>query len=259
MTANVKKKYLQDFLLMTFTVCLYFRIFYFPFFRRFTFLVFFFFFGKTFCSLRDFHVVLLLGELSSAAPTAWSAASGPAPVLAPRPIRFWLASSRIVAASPSTLLASRVIVSAQVRRQLAGQPQRGGGTGFGVGGGADLAAFPAGGGVALTGITDSSLALLVAGSCVSPPPAMCAISFVAAILVAFEVRWTPSPAQMLVPSTVNWSRRLYRQCGWEGVGGVKLCWRPYSVPDHIQNLKSCYTTPNNNLGGGGLIQINTCR
>jgi len=55
--------------------------------------------------------------------------------------------------------------------------------------------------VVLTGITDSSLALLVTGSCVSPPPAMRAISFVAT-LVAFEVRWTPSPAQMLVPSTV---------------------------------------------------------
>ncbi len=79
----------------------------------------------------------------------------------------------------------------------------GGGTGFGGGGGggADWAALPAGGGVVLTGITDSSLALLAAGSCVSPPPAMRAISFVAT-LVAFEVRWTPSPAQMLVPSTV---------------------------------------------------------
>ncbi len=88
-----------------------------------------------------------------------------------------------MAAPPSALLASRVIVPAQVRRQLAGQPQ-GGGTGFGVGCGADWAAFPAGGGVALTGITDSSLALLVVGSCVSPPPAMLAISFVAATLVA---------------------------------------------------------------------------
>ncbi len=80
----------------------------------------------------------------------------------------------------------------------------GGGNDFGVrgSGGADLAAFPAGGGVTLTGITDSNLALLVAGSCVSPPQEMCAISFVAATLVAFEVRWTPSPAQMLVPSTV---------------------------------------------------------
>jgi hypothetical protein len=76
----LKKKYLQDFLLMTFTVRFYFRIFYFPFFRRFTFLVFFCtFFGKTFCSLRDSHVVLFLGELSPAAPAAWSAASGPAP------------------------------------------------------------------------------------------------------------------------------------------------------------------------------------
>jgi hypothetical protein len=56
--------------------------------------------------------------------------------------------------------------------------------------------------VVLTGITDSSLALLFASSCVSPPLAMLAISFVAATLVALEVRWTPSPAQMLVPSTV---------------------------------------------------------
>ncbi len=63
---------------------------------------------------------------------------------------------------------------------------RGGGTGFGVGGGAALAAFTAGGGVTLTGITDSNLALLVASSCVSPPPAMRAISFVAATLVAFD-------------------------------------------------------------------------
>ncbi len=70
----------------------------------------------------------------------------------------------------------------------------GGGTGFG----ADWAAFAAGGGVVLTGITDSSLALLVAGSCVSPQPGMRAINFVAATLVAFEVRWTPSLAQMLV-------------------------------------------------------------
>jgi hypothetical protein len=52
----------------------------------------------------------------------------------------------------------------------------------------------------LTGIT-SSLALLVAGSCVSPPP-MLFISFVAATLVALEVKWTPSPAQMLIPSIV---------------------------------------------------------
>jgi hypothetical protein len=79
----------------------------------------------------------------------------------------------------------------------------GGGTGFGDGGGADWAAFAAGGGVVLTGITDSSLALLVAVSCILPPLAMRAISFVAATLVAFEVRWTPSRAQMLVPLTVT--------------------------------------------------------
>jgi len=42
----------------------------------------------------------------------------------------------------------------------------GGGTGFGAGGGVGCAAFAAGEGLALTGITDSSLALLVAGSCV---------------------------------------------------------------------------------------------
>ncbi len=81
------------------------------------------------------------------------------------------------------------------REELMGDSQSGGGTGFGAGGDADWTAFAAGGVVVLTGITDSSLALLVAGSCVSP-------HFVAATLVAFEVRWTPSPAQMLVPSTV---------------------------------------------------------
>ncbi len=60
--------------------------------------------------------------------TARSAASGPVPVPAPgrgHPHRSWLASSRVVAAPPSALLASRVIVSAQVCRQLAGQPQGG--------------------------------------------------------------------------------------------------------------------------------------
>ncbi len=54
----------------------------------------------------------------------------------------------------------------------------------------------------LTGITDSSFVLLVAGSCDSPTPAMLFISFVPATLVALEVKWTPSPAQMLVLSTV---------------------------------------------------------
>ncbi len=91
------------------------------------------------------------GELSPAAPATWSAASGPASVPAPGRgslRRSWLASSRVVATPPSTLLTSRVVLSAHVRRQLAGS-HRGGGTGFGVGGGggAALAAFPAGGGV----------------------------------------------------------------------------------------------------------------
>ncbi len=45
------------------------------------------------------------------------------------------------------------------------------------------------------------LARLLAGLAVSPPMTY-AISFLAATLVAFEVRCTPSPAQMLVPSTV---------------------------------------------------------
>jgi hypothetical protein len=79
----------------------------------------------------------------------------------------------------------------------------GGGTGFGAGGGAGGAAFAAVEGLARTGITDSSLARFVAGSCGSLPPLMVLISLVAATLVAFEVRWTPSPAQMLVPSTVD--------------------------------------------------------
>jgi hypothetical protein len=79
----------------------------------------------------------------------------------------------------------------------------GGGTGFGAGGGAGGAAFAAVEGLARTGITDSSLARFVAGSCGSLPPLMAFISLLAATLVAFEVRWTPSPAQMLVPSTVD--------------------------------------------------------
>jgi hypothetical protein len=72
----------------------------------------------------------------------------------------------------------------------------------GAGGVAGCAALAAGEGLARTGITDSILALFVAGSCVSLPPMMTFISLVAATLVAFEVKWTPSPAQMLVPSTV---------------------------------------------------------
>ncbi len=73
---------------------------------------------------------------------------------------------------------------------------------MGAGGVAGCAALAAGEGLARTGITDSSLALFVAGSCVSLPPMMTFISLVAATLVAFEVKWTPSPAHMLVLSTV---------------------------------------------------------
>jgi hypothetical protein len=87
----------------------------------------------------------------------------------------------------------------------------GGGTGFGAGGAAGCGAFAAGEGLARTGITDSSLARFVAGSCDSLPPVMAFISFVAATLVAFEVRWTPSPAQMLVPSTVERVVRFNKQ------------------------------------------------
>jgi hypothetical protein len=76
----------------------------------------------------------------------------------------------------------------------------GGGGGAGLGGevgGWPIAAFFffAGAG---DGTTDSSLALLLLGSPSSPPPARSAISFLAATLLAFEVRCTPSPAQMLV-------------------------------------------------------------
>jgi hypothetical protein len=37
-------------------------------------------------------------------------------------------------------------------------------------------------------------------------------------------------------------------CGWEGVGGVQLCWRQHSVSDQIQNLQNWFTTPKENLG-----------
>jgi hypothetical protein len=70
----------------------------------------------------------------------------------------------------------------------------GGGTGFGAGGGVGCAAFAADEGLARTGITDSNLARFVAGSCGSLPPLMAFIRLVAATLVAFEVKWTPSPA-----------------------------------------------------------------
>ncbi len=84
------------------------------------------------------------------------------------------------------------------------ESQSGGGGGMGLGGevgGCAIAAafFLTGAGA---GTKDSSLALLLAGSPSSPPLTRSAISFLAATLLALEVRWTPSPAQMLVPSTV---------------------------------------------------------
>jgi hypothetical protein len=62
------------------------------------------------------------------ASAAWAAASGPAsghsPGFGPSPGRL-LASSRDLAAPPSARLTSLVVGPALVRRQLAGQPQRG--------------------------------------------------------------------------------------------------------------------------------------
>jgi hypothetical protein len=80
----------------------------------------------------------------------------------------------------------------------------GGGGGTGLGGevgGWPIATFFffAGAG---DGTTDSSLALLFTGSPSSPPLVRSAISFLAATLLALEVRCTPSPVQMLVPLTV---------------------------------------------------------
>jgi hypothetical protein len=87
---------------------------------------------------------------------------------------------------------------------LAGTAEAGqnGGTGLGgeVGGCPIAAAFFLTG--AGAGTTDSSLALLLAGLPSSPPLTRSAVSFLAATLLALEVRWTPSTAQILVPSTV---------------------------------------------------------
>ncbi len=116
---------------MTFTVRYRLSHFTFLFFQTVHFLRFFFPFliKKNFLLIANFlHGTHYLGRLSPAAPAAWSAASGPAPVPAPgrgRLYRSSLASSHVVAAPPSALLASRVSVPTQVRRQLAGQPQRG--------------------------------------------------------------------------------------------------------------------------------------
>ncbi len=86
--------------------------------------------------------------------------------------------------------------------------QRGGGQGQGGGGVGLLFAaslFLAGAG---TGTTNSSRVRLAAGSPSWPPCARSAMSFLAAILLTFEVRCMPSPAQMLAPSTVvrSWGR-----------------------------------------------------
>jgi hypothetical protein len=73
----------------------------------------------------------------------------------------------------------------ELPRWLAGSwpdSQSGGGTGLGGGGGAGCTGLAAGRGIDLTGITDSSLALLLAGSAVSLPM-MQAIIFMAATLL----------------------------------------------------------------------------
>jgi hypothetical protein len=80
------------------------------------------------------------------------------------------------------------------------------GVGGGTGRGGEVGGCPAAAPLFLAGagagMMDSSLDLLFAGSPSSPPLARSAISFLAATRLAFDVRWTPSPAQMLVPSTV---------------------------------------------------------
>jgi hypothetical protein len=101
-----------------------------------------------------------------------------------------LTSSRVLAAPPSALLASRVGVAALVRRQLAGQPERGRHRPgrrrrlrlHRLNRRARRAVF--------TGITDSSLALLLAGSITVLPPMMQAIIFMAATLVFQTIKLT---------------------------------------------------------------------
>jgi hypothetical protein len=80
-----------------------------------------YFFDKTFCSLRDFHDVFCLGELSPAAPAAWSTASGPAPVPAPGRgslRRSWLASSRVVIKGGISLVLFNTAASAATKIPL---------------------------------------------------------------------------------------------------------------------------------------------
>jgi hypothetical protein len=196
MTEYVLKIIYNIFLLMAFTVRYKLSHFPFLFFRRFTFLgVFSFFLVKLSTPYEFFMVCSILVSFHQrpqrpgrpprgpplVPPLGGAVCTGPGwPPLVlwlPRPLRCWprgwVFPRRFAGSWPDS--------------------HSGGGTNFGVGGGAGWADFAAGGGAVLTGITDSSLALLVTGSCVSPPPAMRAISFVAATLVAFEVRCTPSP------------------------------------------------------------------
>ncbi len=73
------------------------------------------------------------------------------------------------------------------------------------------AAFRAGcaGGSCGACITDSSLDLLLTGSSAPAPPSTISMSRRAATRVALDVRWIPSPAQMLVPSTVDVYRGVH--------------------------------------------------
>jgi hypothetical protein len=84
-------------------------------------------FCHIFFTLED-RKVHFLNVFLPAAPAAWAAASGPSSGSPPGVGHHHssrLASSRVVAAPSSALLASRVGVPALVRRQLTGQPQRG--------------------------------------------------------------------------------------------------------------------------------------
>ncbi len=59
---------------------------------------------------------------------------------------------------------------------------------------------------------------------------------------------TPPPPRVKDMQTV---------CGWEGLGGVESCWRPYSegvlysISDQIQNIQNCYSPKEKNLEGEG--------
>ncbi len=56
------------------------------------------------------------------------------------------------------------------------------------------------------------------------------------------------------PSPFPKSNYIQTVCGWEGVGVVELCWRPYSAGVYHSvsgQLKNCFATPNKNLGAEG--------